>query len=388
MTKRVPITGGGPLRRARQAVRARRSVSEESVRGLPLKLGQLLSFDEVPVEPAAPPLDEADVRTLLEQRLGAPFDTLFTALNTPGLVTSLGQVHRATLRDGRIVAVKLQRPELEAALRIDLQTLSTEHRAEVQQHVEHELDYRREAEALTTFSSAAQRLGVVVPRVMPELVRRDVLVMDWCEGASLTDARSWAADERAELGKTLARFLFNSVFELGRVHADPHPGNFLFRREVRPLVTVLDFGTVLTLESRARRALLHLVAAQLGALALTADDAFGLWLELGFNPAALEPLRELLPRLGQLLFRPFSSSGPFETAQWQPGRELDALLGDRLRSLRLAAPPSLLLLVRAVRGLVAWLEALEVQISWRTLVIEALNRATPTPRATPGRRRE
>lgn len=421
MTKRVPFvddTHVGPIhgvpRRGRHAARPARKAETPlqqlgTLRGLPRKLSQLLALGEflddgplltAPVE-SPPGLDIAVVKHLLAARLEQPFEANFASIEPAGIAASLGQVHRATLLDGRVVAVKLQLPELDASLRVDASALLggpasqrpgldfTAYRAELLQRVEQELDYRREAEALATFFATAGRLGVKVPRVVLELTRRDVLVMEWCEGEPFSLAREWPEAQRHEVGRTLLRFLLTSVFELGRVHADPQPGNFRFTRDAdgKVGVTVLDFGSVLTLEARGRRALMHLVAARLGALGLTADDALSLWVELGFNRALLEPLKEKLARVGEILFRPFSSAAPFDTATWAPGRELDALLGEDAWSFKLASPPSLLLLVRAVRGLVAYLDALQTQVSWRSLVIEALNRATPTPRA-PKRRRE
>lgn len=381
-----------------------------SLRGLPRKLGQLLALgefiDEAPLVSSPvenpPVLDVAVVKHLLAQRLGQPFEACFASIEPIGIAASLGQVHRATLLDGRVVAVKLQLPELDAAFRLDASVLMggpasqrpgidfAAYRAELLQRVEQELDYRREAEALATFAATASRLGVSVPRVVLEFTRRDVLVMEWCEGETLAEVRAWTHEQRHEVCRTLLRFLLTSIFELGRVHADPQPGNFRFTRDAQGKVgvTVLDFGSVLTLESRGRRALIHLIAARLGALGLSADDALGLWVELGFNKGLLEPLKEKLPRVGEILFRPFSSVAPFDTATWSPGKELDTLLGEDAWSFKMASPPSLLLLVRAVRGLVAYFDALESHVSWRALVVEALNRATPTPRATPKTRRE
>lgn len=425
-SKRIPfnddthsgaIRGPVPVRRARLRG-ARRHIVDgplqqlATLRGLPQKLGQLLSLgdfvDDAPV--TAPPVEYGPtlnievVKHLLSQRLEIPFDEVFASIESTGIGASLGQVHRATLHDGRVVAVKLQLPEMEAAIRVDAQSLAlaggpaplkpgldlVSYRAELLQRVEQELDYRRESEALATFSSMASRLGVTVPRVVLEYTRRDVLVMDWCEGEPFSAVRTWSPEERAEIARVLVRFFLTSIFELGRVHADPQPGNFRFTRDANGKVgvTVLDFGSVLTLDARGRRALMHLVAARLGALALTADDALGLWLELGFNRGLLEPLKEHLPRVGEILFRPFASTTPFDSRPWQPAKEFDALLGEDGWNFRLAAPPSLLLLLRTVRGLVAYLDALESPVAWRSLVIEALNRATPGPRPSPKFRRE
>lgn len=377
-----------------------------ALRGLPQKLAQLLALGDAAQAPVDAPLPEieatlegAAARRLVEARLGGPMSQWFASFDERGLGASLSQVHRATLHDGREVAVKLQRPGIAEAAQRDLQAPAlmsapfgdwrrgfdaATYRSELSRRLEQELDYRLEAASLRAFSEASLPLGVTVPRVVDPLVSRDVLVMDWCGGEPFAAVRGWPLEERRALARTLVRFLLGSIFEVGRVHADPHPGNFRFTRDAAgPRVAVLDFGSVLTLESRARRALIHLVAARLGALALTPEDATSLWVELGFDAHMLEPIAVKLPRVADVLFAPFASTAPFDVSAWDPSAELDALLGEEKWTLRFAGPPALLLLLRAFRGLLAYLDALDAPIAWRPLVVEALNRATPAARPTP-----
>lgn len=319
--------------------------------------------DAIPVDAAltqAPPqLAGARVRSLLSERLSGAVETWFRTIDDVGVGTSSGQVHRATLHDGREVAVKLQ--------------LGDDAR-----------DLRVEASALRDFSMASHDLGVRVPGVVDSLTRRGVLVMDWCDGAPFAAVRGWSDGERRVVASTLLRFVFGSMFEVGRVHVDPHPRNLRFTRGAAgPETSVLDFGSVLTLEPAVRRALMHLVAARLGVLALSPDDAFALWRELGFDAVSLEPVKARLPRLGEILFAPLASTWGFETRSWQPVEALNSLLGEDRWSARVAVPPALLPLLRTFRGLLAYLDALDAPVPWRPIVVDALNRATPVARPTP-----
>lgn len=354
-TKRVSVDGS-----------AKRDAERPLLGGTVVKLRfpQTWSFDfaeppsvDLVVAEAPPRLDGARVRTLLAERLGGAIETWFRALSDVGIGTSSGQVHRATLHDGREVAVKL--------------LLSGG-------------DARVEASTLRDFTSASHELGVRVPGVVESLTRRDVLVMDWCGGEPFVAVRGWSAVERRALASTLLRFVFGSMFGVGRVHVDPHPRNLRFSRgSAGPEVAVLDFGAVLTLEPGVRRALMHLVAARLGVLSLSSDDAFTLWRELGFDLAVLEAVKARLPRLGEILFAPLASTWGFETRTWRPAEALNSLLGEDRWSARAVVPPSLLPLLRTFRGLLSYLDALDAPVPWRPIVVDALNRATPVARPTP-----
>jgi predicted unusual protein kinase regulating ubiquinone biosynthesis (AarF/ABC1/UbiB family) len=169
-------------------------------------------------------------------------------------------VHRARLRDGRDVVVKIQYPGIDQALKSDIdnlglvvKTMALTHRAldgrryfhELAEELSHELDYSREGRLAREFASASAALpDVVVPEIVDERTSTRVLTMQHIPGQTLkTFLASQAPNaERLRVSGLLIRAIHGSFLVDGTVHADPHPGNFMVMPDGR--LGVLDFGSV------------------------------------------------------------------------------------------------------------------------------------------------
>ena len=144
--------------------------------GLPQKIGQLLAFSEIDASDPAftkltenePSLSAATARAEVERQLGGPIHSFFTSFEDRGIAASIGQVHRATTLDGRIVAVKIQYPGIAECVEFDLRALGwlaapigdlrrgfdlKAYRTEIGQSLRDELDYHKEAASLNHFSN-------------------------------------------------------------------------------------------------------------------------------------------------------------------------------------------------------------------------------------------
>jgi ubiquinone biosynthesis protein len=189
---------------------------------------------------------------------------------------SIGQVHRAVTKDGREVAVKVQRPDVAEQMEEDLQLLEaflTAMRgmlppsdyvsivAELREMLRREVDYVEEARAMTQIAERFAGVpGVLVPRPIPELSARRVLTMPLVRGEKITDALDGADEStRSRVLATLLGVYLKQVLELGMFQADPHPGNFLVD-EAGELV-LLDFGCTRVMSDEVRRAYGMLVRA-------------------------------------------------------------------------------------------------------------------------------
>ena len=243
------------------------------LKGGAMKVGQALSIMEAAIpeefgEPfrealtklqaEAPPLPAAKVHRVLDQQLGTKWRGRFREFSdTPAAAASIGQVHKAIWSDGREVAVKIQYPGADHALKADLKTLSrmtgmmqrmspgTDVKAmmdELIDRTEAELDYLGEADNQRAFAKAyAGDPDFVIPKVVASAPK--VIVSEWIDGVPLS--RIVAAGDQAtrnDAAAKLATFEFSSPVRVGLLHGDPHPGNFFLTDDGR--FGVLDFGAV------------------------------------------------------------------------------------------------------------------------------------------------
>jgi ubiquinone biosynthesis protein len=257
-----------------------------------IKLGQLLSTraDLLPgayVEALArlqddvDPFELADVERIVQEELGVRLSKAFQEFDPiPVAAASLGQVHRAVLRDGREVAVKVQRPGIREQVMKDLAALdeialildrfngarrnvdAARMLDEFRRSLVAELDYRQEAQHLITISHQLRDFeDIVVPLPIDDYTTARVLTMDFIRGTKITGV---SGVERTEFdGERLADSLFRAYLQQilvdGVFHADPHPGNVLLTEGHR--IALVDLGMVGRLTAPVQERLLRLLLA-------------------------------------------------------------------------------------------------------------------------------
>lgn len=244
------------------------------MKGAAMKVGQLASFYEFAapgeylstyrdaltmLQNSAPPMDPEASRSVIKEEFGKPVEEVFaTFQDEPIASASIGQVHKATLHSGEVVAVKVQYPGVDDAVRADLKNVSAmtkisvaiapnldpkEVADEVKDRVLEELDYRREATNQAKFAELwHDHPFVVIPKVFPEYCKTRVITQEFIDGKPFMSAMEWDQDKRDQLGEILYRFFFGSFNRFLLFSADPHPGNYLLLP--RGKVAFLDFGLV------------------------------------------------------------------------------------------------------------------------------------------------
>jgi len=260
--------------------------------GLMIKLGQFLSSradllpeqalavlatlqDEVPAEPFS------HVVAVIEAELGKPIEQLFRVLEHKATAAaSLGQVHKAVLASsGEEVAVKVQRPNIEQLVRMDLQSLKFVIRVimrfvntgnfidlmgfyrEFERTVYEEIDYITEAANCKRFQEMFQdNPTIFIPNVHDEYISRRVLVLEWIDGIKINDYASLEAAgiDRLEVANRTVQAYFHQFFEEGFFHADPHPGNIFIKKGppgTGPIIEFVDFGMVGALTKSMKKAM-------------------------------------------------------------------------------------------------------------------------------------
>jgi predicted unusual protein kinase regulating ubiquinone biosynthesis (AarF/ABC1/UbiB family) len=256
-------------------------------KGALMKIGQLLSMIDMQslgtggfapyqkalmqLQAGAPPMAPDLVREIFDAELGSAVQQFAEFIDEPMAAASIGQVHRAALRDGRQVVVKIQYPGVAQAIRDDLANtelvatfarfatsasgIMFDPRAlarELTVRISEEVDYRREAANITAFSELYRGHPFIrVPDVVPAASSDRVLTMTYMDGMD------WAAAQQADQylkntwAEIITRFSNGNFRHANLLHADPHPGNYRFAPD--GTVGFVDFGCVKILPEEKRR---------------------------------------------------------------------------------------------------------------------------------------
>jgi predicted unusual protein kinase regulating ubiquinone biosynthesis (AarF/ABC1/UbiB family) len=243
------------------------------LKGGAMKVGQALSVMEAAIpeqfgEPYrealtklqkdAPPLPAAKVHRVLDAQLGTRWRERFSSFeDKPVASASIGQVHKAVWADGREVAVKIQYPGADEALRADLKTMQRmvgvikqlSPGADIQgvvdeliERTEMELDYRLEADYQRAFARAYRNdPHFVIPAIVASSPK--VLIAEWIDGIPMSQIiRGGTVAQRDLMGTRLAELTYGAPHRVGMMHGDAHPGNFMLMDDSR--MGVIDFGAV------------------------------------------------------------------------------------------------------------------------------------------------
>jgi predicted unusual protein kinase regulating ubiquinone biosynthesis (AarF/ABC1/UbiB family) len=371
------------------------------LKGGAMKLGQTLSVFEaaVPDEVAAPyrealvklqeeapPMPVRTVHAVLAQQLGGRWRERFREFDdAPAAAASIGQVHRATWRDGRDVAVKIQYPGAATALMADLNQLSRFARmfaalfpgmdvkpliAELKARVIEELDYGLEADAQRAFAAAyADDEQIVVPRVVASAPK--VIVSEWLEGIPMSRIiASGSREQRDRTGLLMAVLHFSGPQRAGLLHADPHPGNFRLLADGR--LGVIDFGATARLPDGHPEPIGRMLR---WALAGRAEDVLhGLRTEGFIKPDVEVHADSVLDYLRPLL-GPIETSSFHFTRSWmqqQAARIADPRNEASRLGRQLNLPPAYLLIHRVTIGSIGVLCQLDSQGDFRAVIEEWL----------------
>lgn len=243
-----------------------------NMKGALMKAGQLLSFvvEALPenaqqalaslYSDAAPMSEELAAQVVREELGRDPEHVFLDWSRTAVAAASIGQVHRAVTRDGRVVAVKVQYPGVGAAIEADLSNADALYRMvtaftlkgldtralvdELRDRMRDELDYRIEARNLTELAHLLDgHPFVTLPALVAEHSTQRVLTTEWVDGLSWGEFVAEATPAaRQRAGESIWRFAQHCIMRLGVFNGDPHPGNYRFSRDGD--VTFLDFGLV------------------------------------------------------------------------------------------------------------------------------------------------
>ena len=244
------------------------------LKGPIMKVAQLLATipDVIPPEYAAelqklqseaPPMGAAFVKRRMQAELGPDWQARFASFDlSPAAAASLGQVHRATAKDGSALACKLQYPDMQSAVEADLRQLefvfalhrrmdpaidTREIAQEIGARVREELDYEREAKHAALYRDVLDDVPEVrVPSVAPELSTKRLLTLGWLEGEKLLSFAQAPQEARDRIALAMFKAWWHPFSHAAVIHGDPHLGNYtVFSEGGEPRgINLLDYGCV------------------------------------------------------------------------------------------------------------------------------------------------
>ncbi|HLH76576.1 MAG TPA: AarF/ABC1/UbiB kinase family protein [Candidatus Binataceae bacterium] len=377
--------------------------SSQELRGAFLKIIQMLSMREDILPAAAlevlsttqhsvPPMDYKIIAEQIRRELGQGPEQLFRRFErTAFAAASLGQVHRATLANGQQVVVKIQYPGVRETVAQDLKNLKLllatfkalahdlmrqklEVRtiyAELQARIQEELDYRLEAANTARFKQLlADDPDITIPTVIPALSSERVLTMTYLEGYPLADVLAPGVDSALKewVARKYFSLMWRQILELGVLHTDPHPGNYLVT--YHPTLGMLDFGSIRSFPEPIRRANLKL------ARGLIDDDTSAMGqalIALGYLARGQEPAP--MVEIVRTLFEPVREDRRFDPKKYDSVAKAAAVGEIALANRLYASPAHSVFLLRALIGAEGIIRQLGLVTNYHRLFRDCVERA-------------
>lgn len=310
------------------------------LRGAAMKLGQMISLDAGDLLPAeltailarlrdaAHFMPPAQLNQVLQAEWGKDWRRRFARFEaTPVAAASIGQVHRATLPDGRVLAIKVQYPGVAASIDADVDNVATLLRlsgllpetldvapllAEAKRQLHEEADYLREAEQMRRYGALlADHPAFVLPAPVAELSGERVLAMDFLPGQPIETLLQASQDVRDSAMAALLELVLRELFEFGYMQTDPNFANFRWQADTGRIV-LLDFGAARAVPDATVAAYRRLMHAGLAEDRAALRDAL---LAIGFvSPVTLERHSGSLDAMIDVLIRHLGRPGLFDFA--------------------------------------------------------------------------
>ena len=376
--------------------------SSRELRGAFMKMVQMLSMrdDLLPLEvlsvlsvvqSSVPPMAYALIREQVKKELGKYPEQLFKHFEREAFAAaSLGQVHRATLKNGDAVVVKVQYPGVDETVGQDLKNLkallqvftlltrdvlrqkkfdASEIYQEMEERLREELDYVHEANNLALFQRLfADDEEVIIPRVYPDVSSRRVLTMEYLDGYKLQDILAPGVEQKLKDWVSIKyfRMTWRQILEFGVLHTDPHPGNYLVT--YHPKLAMLDFGSVRVFPEEIRKGYLALAKAILARDEKTMARCFGV---LGYLDPGADPTP--LVKIMYMIFEPVLEDRNYDPHDFDSAKKTLEITTIGIENRIFNAPGHRLFLVRALWGLDSYTHQFRTITNWHRIFRECVD---------------
>lgn len=365
------------------------------MKGAPMKLGQMLSLQEGMFPPEvqqvfallqknAPPLPGREMRAIVESECGTRAAEIDSFSEEPMAAASLGQVHRARLKDGRDIVFKILYPGARKSLSTDLVVLRSvlmlfspmtavpvrKILREVKERLLEEIDYRKEKANLMEARRLYNYPWLEIPAVIEDLSTDRVLAMEYVHGAPLREALAMPDEIRTLFARHILTLVVEGILEHRFLHADPNAGNLAFLPDGR--LVLYDFGCMKRVPSEIsenyRRAARHLFRGEFREVPQCLFQAgiqhqSGRPLEFDFLRPYMEFYTELIPDREST----FGELTDVYNRMWDMGR------GDFLETRNIVFPTDVMFVHRTLLGHFGNLRTLKARGNWRQFLQSLLS---------------
>lgn len=365
--------------------------SEE--KGIFLKIGQILGSSDsslnelkkIPESTNIKPFPLSDLIPSIEEALGRPWTEVFADINSAGIPASIGQVHKATLKNGDKVAIKIQYPFIKEQIEKQLKVLNLlpvanrlspikkwglpvdEYKNLILEKTIGEIDYKNEIEQQKNFIKKNSNNNLLVFSNIYDQYQTDYFYMQsWIDGDSLSEViATWTTEEKNRAGEILLKSFLSNIFDSQFIQGDSHPGNYLFIREDKTIkVGMIDFGNCHKINPDFSIALASIISK------LIQDDENTIYEHLvlmGFDESKLKHIKKQVIPLCKLIFAPFIANYAFDLKKWNLNKDVDLILGEYKWWLRSAGDTHFFLIIKSFIGLKNILTQLDCKLFWRKI---------------------
>lgn len=337
-----------------------------------------------------PPMGWLFVKRRMTSGLGMQWETKFSHFQRSATAAaSLGQVHKATSKTGRGLAVKVQYPDMTSIIDADLAQLrivfqlyerfdnaivTSDIYNELAVRLREELDYEREATNAQLFSLILDKeYGVKIPKIFNDLSTSEIITMTWLEGKKLTQ---WldcnpSQEERNQVAINMFRAWYIPFYKYGIIHGDPHLGNYSIDEDLN--LNLLDFGSIRIFRPEFVQGVICLYNALKDKNKTLALKAYKLW---GFDGLD-EPAVEILNLWAEFIYSPLLNDEmrPIQSMRsGSEGRELAKRVHSALKDIGgVRIPQEFVLMDRAAVGLGSVFLHLGAEVNWHNIFHELVD---------------
>lgn len=351
--------------------------------GVPAKFSQVLSMKhqwytaDEQIHPNR--METTFVQELIKENNPKLFSQIQDFSDTAS-VASLSQVHQAILKNGEIVAVKIQFPGLTDEIKeqmkvihfVLLQSPAISYNFNDQLFIDYfqnqllsELDYENEAQKQMQIYQHFKNDQILIPRVYEEYSNNLILVQEFRKGMHLNELKLSPYEVRFQVARQMTHFLLNSIFQLGLVHGDFQPQNWAYDIEAQKLI-VYDFGSMIQLTKKQQEGLIRLLLSQ-----NDLDTLMG-YAQLGFSEKNLSVITDRIHHLTQEIIKPFHSKN-WSAKDWKLQQTTEEILGQDKWWFRAAGEPWFLHLMRSISYWAYALKELDVRVDLQEFMLRAVD---------------